>query len=66
MMKDRERFVCGKCIHYVRHYRKACSGYSLVYCGHCIYPRVKHRLPDEKGCRHFEKRDTCAQAGSKG
>lgn len=54
-MNNQERFVCGKCVHYIQHYRKNGAGYSWVYCGHCVYSRVKHRRPDAKACGCFEK-----------
>lgn len=52
--------VCGNCKHYEVHYIKAGQrkGWSMVTptnCGHCMYPRHKHRRPGEPGCEHFEE-----------
>jgi len=50
--------VCANCKHYHQHYS---SGPALpspywVNCGHCVFPRLKHRKPNCKGCEHFEVR----------
>ena len=26
-------------------------------CGHCVYPRIKERVPDHKACEHFVERE---------
>ena len=57
-MKYKELYVCKKCIHYIQHYTKVQGSCFRVYCGHCIYPKVKHRLPYTKACKYFEERDT--------
>ena len=53
--------ICRKCKHFRQHYVYYDRGYHWAYAGHCVYPRLKVRKPDEKACEHFEK---CSQAGA--
>lgn len=39
--------VCCNCTHYYQHYRKGKKRYSIVAWGHCGYPRIKARRPDQ-------------------
>ena len=55
-MRIQEKRVCMQCVYYVEHFRKAQDKYFPVFCGHCICSGAKHRLPDAKACRHFQKR----------
>jgi hypothetical protein len=47
--------VCCNCRHFVKHYHY--DSYSKKFqplcCGHCYYPRVKHREPNQS-CANFE------------
>ena len=45
--------VCCTCAHYAQHYRKSNRGYSPVDCGHCSFPRVKNRKPDQT-CEYWK------------
>ena len=45
--------VCCTCAHYTQHYRKDLWGYSAVHCGHCSFPRVKTRKPNQT-CGHWK------------
>ena len=45
--------VCYTCAHYAPHYRKTERGYWAVHCGHCSFPRVKTRKPDQT-CEHWK------------
>ena len=39
-----EEPYCAQCIHYVPHYIKFGENlFDLIRCGHCTYPRKKHR-----------------------
>lgn len=48
--------VCKTCIHYRQHYVLDEQRCTSVNCGHCIYPRVKHREPNTKACQHYDQR----------
>ena len=39
--------VCCNCVYYRQHYGKRGDGYQPIYCGHCVYPRLKTRQPDQ-------------------
>ena len=39
--------VCCNCVHYFQHYGKRKRGYHVLNCGHCCYPRLKTRRPDQ-------------------
>ena len=47
--------VCANCKHYVQPRYYFLGHYPAANCGHCHYPRVKHRLPGQT-CRRFETR----------
>lgn len=51
-----EKRTCETCIHFCQHYRKAKTRYVKVHCGHCIYPRVKTRMPDTKACDKYREK----------
>lgn len=44
--------LCVNCRHYYQHYTH--TG-EAVQCGHCVYPRVKTRMPYDT-CNHFQLR----------
>lgn len=44
-----EKKYCESCAHFVQHYRWENERAYPVGCGHCTYPRVKHRRPED-GC----------------
>ena len=47
---------CAQCIHYIPHYIKFGENlYDLIRCGHCTFPRKKHRDAYAKPCPHFQK-----------
>lgn len=47
---------CGGCVHYYQHYVESGWDFTPVYDGHCVYPRLKSRLPSEV-CQHFQRRE---------
>ena len=48
--------ICKNCVYFRQHYTISDEHYSELHCGHCTYPRMKHRKPDAKACEHFEQR----------
>ena len=44
--------VCCTCRHYVQHYGQGKRTYYILACGHCIFPRIKTRAP-EQTCEHW-------------
>lgn len=49
--------TCETCKHYTQHYIKTEYGYREIYCGHCVFPRIKNRDPYERKCsRYHEKK----------
>ncbi len=49
--------ICENCKHYIQHYVRHGRGYIIVYCGHCRYPRLKHRKPDTPACAHYKQKE---------
>ena len=45
---------CKSCKHFRQHYVKMGRRYSEVFCGHCVYPRLKTRKPDAEGCKYYK------------
>ena len=54
---DENLKICNNCAHYRRHYVLGRERCTPVNCGHCSYPRIKRREPDNPACEHFEYRD---------
>ncbi len=54
----RREEVCANCINYHAHYTTGVLDgkihSTIVNCGHCHYPRIKHRAPGTAACKHFE------------
>ena len=48
-----ETQICKNCTHFRQHYTVDAEHYSALNCGHCTWPRIKHRKPDSKACEHF-------------
>ena len=50
--------VCANCKHYYQHcapFPEAGMGFSPIHAGHCTYPRLKNREPNQT-CGYFERR----------
>ena len=46
---------CKDCKHFRQHYVHFLeTRLSPIPCGHCVYPRLKHRRPDTPACVHFK------------
>lgn len=37
--------TCENCAYFIQHYIRRGYRYDKVFCGHCKYPRLKHRKP---------------------
>lgn len=48
--------ICKNCVHYRQHYILDEQRCASVNCGHCVYPRIKHREPHAKACSYYELR----------
>ena len=48
--------VCKNCIYYHQHYILSEERCDWVNCGHCAYPRLKHRKPNDKACTNYQQR----------
>ena len=50
-----EKPTCADCAHFRPHYIKFDEDrYDLISCGHCVYPRLKHRQCGTPACVHFK------------
>ena len=48
--------TCKECKHFRTHYVKIDNHhYETAGCGHCVYPRLKHRKPETFACVYFVK-----------
>ncbi len=45
--------TCATCKHFHQHYSLKDGILTRVYCGHCTFPRVKHKRPCNKTCPHY-------------
>lgn len=51
-------FTCQDCHHFLQHYtHRARGNYVRCHCGHCIFPRIKTRLPDTPACLRCQTRE---------
>ena len=50
--------TCKTCIHYHQHYIVDDQRCVAIKCGHCVYPRLKHREPQNPACAHYEAQTT--------
>lgn len=52
-----EKEKCINCAHFRQHYVYWYENhYQPVPCGHCVYPRLKHRTPDTSVCVHYKEK----------
>ena len=47
--------TCKTCAHFYQHFVLTEDKGVATYCGHCVYPRMKHTCPDKKACPHYEE-----------
>lgn len=57
--------VCRDCVHFLQHYVASGKGFTRAACGHCVYPRLKHRQPHTLACVHYKPREMAADDGEK-
>lgn len=50
--------TCKTCSYFRHHYHIDEECYMQIDCGHCIYPRLKHRKPNTKACSYYQHRAT--------
>ena len=53
-----EPYLCKDCSHFRQHYILDASSCTAIDCGHCVYPRLKHRRAHAPACSSFALRDT--------
>lgn len=50
--------TCKSCKHFRQHYILFNTNrYDPIPCGHCVYPRLKHRKPGTPACTHFMEKE---------
>ena len=47
--------TCETCKHFHQHYSLKDGILTQVHCGHCVFPRVKHKQPYSKSCEHYTR-----------
>ena len=53
-----EEPTCKDCKHFRQHYVYFLdTEFRSVPCGHCVFPRLKHRKTDTPACCHFLPKD---------
>ncbi|MDY3618429.1 hypothetical protein [Agathobaculum sp.] len=45
--------TCENCKYFYQHYVKLPKRFTTANCGHCVYPRMKKRTPDNPACEYF-------------
>lgn len=46
--------VCKTCVHYRQHYILDEQRCTPIACGHCVFPRLKHREPSTPACHRYQ------------
>ena len=53
-MKDMKALVnCETCEHFMQHYVRISSKFSIIPMGHCTFPRIKARKNDAPACENY-------------
>ena len=45
--------TCKTCVHFHQHYSLKDGKITRVFCGHCIFPKVKTKYPYTKACENY-------------
>ena len=45
--------TCQTCEHFHQHYSLKDGKITRVFCGHCIFPKVKNKSPFTKACENY-------------
>ena len=48
---------CETCTHFKQHYYLDDQYCTALDCGHCTYPRLRHRKASAPACKHYVVRD---------
>lgn len=51
-----EQYLCKDCSHFRQHYILDANSCTAIDCGHCVYPRLKHRHARAPACANFSLR----------
>lgn len=46
--------ICGDCAYFRQHYVLQNGMYFSTFCGHCVFPNIKHRETFTKACKHYQ------------
>ena len=52
-----ESQICKNCEFFLQHYILDEQRCTPINCGHCRYPRLKHREPGHRACSNFKLRN---------
>ncbi len=52
-----KEITCETCHYFRRHYVHMGWRYQEISCGHCVYPRLKHRMANMSACVHYRSRN---------
>lgn len=59
--------TCADCTYFCQHYIYFLEmRYDTIPCGHCIYPRLKHRKPNTLACVHFKRKEKINETAAEG
>ena len=45
--------TCKTCVHFHQHYSLKDGKITRVFCGHCIFPKVRTKYPYTKACENY-------------
>ena len=48
-----EKITCRSCAHFHQHYGLAAGRIFRVHCGHCTYPKIRHKRPTANTCQYY-------------
>ena len=48
-----DKQTCQTCVHFHQHYSLKNGKVTRVFCGHCIFPKVKSTRPYTKACENY-------------
>ena len=49
--------TCKTCLYFHQHYTLKGGKLLRIFCGHCIFPKVKHKDPHTQACDHYTPGD---------
>ena len=48
-----EKTTCESCAHFHPHYGISGGQIFRIHCGHCAYPKIRHKRPTTNACQHY-------------